>query len=114
MEYRLVVWLRVVWQLKWLVQSMEGGLWFFIFIFLDHSALPGLLLDSPPSGTEVSGTRHSLIVLMFVLRGRPSAGEQRVGTRRSLIVLRDCVGVGVIACVNVVGDPAPIFLQERI
>ena len=26
-----------------------------------------------PSGTEVSETRHSLIVLMFVLRGRPNA-----------------------------------------
>ena len=40
-----------------------------------------------PSGTEVSGTRHSLIVLMFVLRGQTSAREQRVGTRHSLIVL---------------------------
>ena len=46
MEYRLVVWLRVVSQLKWLVQFMKEGLWFFIFIFHDHSALPGLFLDS--------------------------------------------------------------------
>ena len=52
MECRLVVWLRVVWQLQWLVQSMVEGLRLFIFIFHIFLVLPMLSFSRPLDGTE--------------------------------------------------------------